>query len=81
MLPLIYTVPAYIMTFVAVIVISRVPEIISASRWRSKRDPTARQVDRGSFVVMGIVTGGGVMWPVPWQPSGRPPRFPGSGLR
>jgi protein-S-isoprenylcysteine O-methyltransferase Ste14 len=61
MLPLIYTTPAYIITFVSVIVISRVPEIISANRWRPQRDPTARQVDRGSFVVMSIVTGGGVI--------------------
>jgi protein-S-isoprenylcysteine O-methyltransferase Ste14 len=61
MLPLIYTAPAYIITFVGVIVISRIPEIISASRWRPQRDPTARQVDRGSFVVMSIVTGGGVV--------------------
>ncbi len=61
MLPLIYTAPAYIITFVGVIVITRVPEIIGASRWRSQRDPAARQVDRGSFVVMSIVTGGGVV--------------------
>jgi protein-S-isoprenylcysteine O-methyltransferase Ste14 len=61
MLPLIYTAPAYTIVFVGVIVITRVPEIISASRWRPKRDPTARQVDRGSFVLMGIVTGGGVI--------------------
>lgn len=61
MLPLIYTAPAYIITFVGVIVISRVPEVISASRWRPQRDPTARQVDRGSFVVMSILTGGGVV--------------------
>jgi protein-S-isoprenylcysteine O-methyltransferase Ste14 len=61
MLPLIYTTPVYIITFVGVVVISRVPELISANRWRPQRDPTARQVDRGSFVVMGIVTGGGVI--------------------
>jgi protein-S-isoprenylcysteine O-methyltransferase Ste14 len=61
MLPLIYTAPAYIITFVSVIVISRVPEIISANRWRPQRDPTARTADRGSFVVMSIVTGGGVI--------------------
>jgi protein-S-isoprenylcysteine O-methyltransferase Ste14 len=60
-LPLIYTVPAYTITFVGVIVITRVPEIIGASRWRSRRDPTARQVDRGSFVVMSILAGGGVI--------------------
>ncbi|HEV7129836.1 MAG TPA: isoprenylcysteine carboxylmethyltransferase family protein [Ktedonobacterales bacterium] len=61
MLPLIYTAPAYIITFVCVIVISRVPEVISAARWRPQRDPTARQVDRGSLVVMSLVTGGGVI--------------------
>lgn len=61
MLPLIYTAPAYTITFVGVIVISRVPEIINANRWRPQRDPTAHQVDRGSFVVMSIVTGGGVV--------------------
>ncbi|HEV2457716.1 MAG TPA: isoprenylcysteine carboxylmethyltransferase family protein, partial [Ktedonobacterales bacterium] len=61
MLPLIYTTPAYTITFVGVIVLTRIPEIISASRWRPQRDPSARQVDRGSFVVMSIVTGGGVV--------------------
>ncbi len=62
MLPLIYTTPAYTIAFVGIIVISRVPEIISASRWRPKRDdPTARKADRGSFVVMSIVVGGGVI--------------------
>jgi protein-S-isoprenylcysteine O-methyltransferase Ste14 len=61
MLPLIYTAPAYTITFVSVIVVSRVPEIICASRWRPQRDPTARQVDRGSFVVMSVVVGGGVI--------------------
>jgi len=61
MLPLIYTTPAYTITFVGVIILTRIPEIISASRWRPQRDPTARQVDRGSFVVMSIVTGGGVV--------------------
>jgi protein-S-isoprenylcysteine O-methyltransferase Ste14 len=60
-LPLIYTAPAYTIAFVGVIVISRVPEIIGASRWRSRRDPTARQVDGGSFVVMSILAGGGVI--------------------
>ncbi|MDQ2742080.1 MAG: isoprenylcysteine carboxylmethyltransferase family protein [Chloroflexota bacterium] len=61
MLPLIYTARAYTITFVSVIVISRVPEVIFAYRFRSQRDPTARQVDRGSFVVMSIVVGGGVI--------------------
>jgi protein-S-isoprenylcysteine O-methyltransferase Ste14 len=61
MLPLIYTTPAYTIAFVSLIVITRVTEVISASRWRPQRDPTARQVDRGSFVVMSIVTGGGVI--------------------
>lgn len=61
MLPLIYTTPAYTVTFVGVIVLSRVPEVIRASRWRPQRDPTARQVDRGSLVVMSIVVGGGVI--------------------
>jgi protein-S-isoprenylcysteine O-methyltransferase Ste14 len=60
MLPLIYTTPAYTITFVSVAVISRIPETILLL-WRSRRDPTARQVDRGSFVVMSIVTGGGVI--------------------
>lgn len=77
MLPLIYTTPAYIITFVSVIVFTRVPEVISASRWRPQRDPNARPADRGSLVVMSLVTGGGVIvacilaaiWPtaaIPW---------------
>lgn len=61
MLPLIYTTPAYTIAFVVIVVISRVPEIISANRWRPQRDPNARQVDRGSIIVMSIVTGGGVI--------------------
>lgn len=62
MLPLIYTTPAYIVTFVGIIVITRIPEIISSYRWRPQRgDPTARKADRGSFVVMSIVVGGGVI--------------------
>ena len=61
MLPLIYTVPAYIITFVSVIVISRVPETIGIYWRRSQRDPTARKADRGSLVVMSFVTGGGVI--------------------
>lgn len=61
MLPLLYTAPAYTITFVSVIVLSRVPEIIRASRWRPQRDPTARKVDRGSLVVMSVVVGGGVI--------------------
>jgi hypothetical protein len=61
MLPLIYTTPAYTITFVIVIVITRIPEIIRANRWRPQRDPTARQVDGGSLVVMSIVVGGGVI--------------------
>jgi protein-S-isoprenylcysteine O-methyltransferase Ste14 len=61
MLPLIYTTPAYTITFVSVIVITRVPEIIRANRWRPERDPTVRQADRGSLVVMSIVVGGGVI--------------------
>ncbi len=60
-LPLIYTTPAYTITFVSVIVLTRIPEVIRASRWRPQRDPTARTVDRGSFVVMSIVVGGGVI--------------------
>ena len=47
--------------FVGVIVITRVPEVIRANRWRPQHDPTARQVDRGSLVVMSIVVGGGVI--------------------
>jgi protein-S-isoprenylcysteine O-methyltransferase Ste14 len=60
MLPLIYTAPAYITTFVSVAVISRIPETILLL-WRSRRDPTARKEDRGSLVVMSVVTGGGVI--------------------
>lgn len=41
MLPLIYTVPAYIITFVSVIVISRGSETIGIYWRRSQRDPTA----------------------------------------
>lgn len=61
MLPFIYTTPAYIITFVSVIVISRVSEAIGIYWRRSKRDPAARQADRGSLVVMSFVTGGGVI--------------------
>ena len=61
MLPLIYTSPAYIITFVSVIVLSRVPEAIGIYWRRSQRDPTARQADRGSLVVTSLVTGGGVI--------------------
>jgi protein-S-isoprenylcysteine O-methyltransferase Ste14 len=61
MLPLIYTTPAYTITFIGVIVMTRIPEIIRASRWRPQRDPTAHTEDRGSLVVMSIVTGGGVI--------------------
>jgi protein-S-isoprenylcysteine O-methyltransferase Ste14 len=61
MRPLIYTAPAWIIAFVGIIVITRVPEIISASRWRPQRDPNARTADRGSLVVMSVVTGGGVV--------------------
>ncbi len=61
MLPLIYTAPAYTIAFISVIVISRVPELIGAFWWRSERDPTARQVDRGAFGVMSVVVGGGVI--------------------
>jgi protein-S-isoprenylcysteine O-methyltransferase Ste14 len=60
MLPLIYTTPAYTIAFVSVVVISRIPETILLAR-RSRRDPTARKEDRGSLVVMSIVTGGGVI--------------------
>ena len=61
MLPLIYTTSTYLIAFIGVIVITRVPEVVSASRWRSQRDPTARNEDRGSFMVMSIVVGGGVI--------------------
>ncbi|HLW00211.1 MAG TPA: isoprenylcysteine carboxylmethyltransferase family protein [Ktedonobacterales bacterium] len=61
MLPLIYTTPAYIITFVSVIVLSRASEAIGIYWRRSQRDPTARQADRGSLVVMILVTGGGVI--------------------
>jgi protein-S-isoprenylcysteine O-methyltransferase Ste14 len=61
MLPLIYTTPIYTIIFVGVIVITRIPETIRAYWLRSQGDPTARQVDRGSLVVMSIVTGGGVI--------------------
>ena len=60
MLPLIYTTPAYTIAFVSVVVLSRIPETILLAR-RSRRDPTARPADRGSLVVMSIVTGGGVI--------------------
>lgn len=61
MLPLIYMTPAYIITFVSVIIISRVSETIGIYWRRSQRDPTARQADRGSLFVMSCVTGGGVI--------------------
>jgi protein-S-isoprenylcysteine O-methyltransferase Ste14 len=71
MLPLIYTTPAYTIIFVGVIVITRIPEIIRANRWRPERDPTARQADRGSLVVMSVVVGGGVIvacvLPIVWM--------------
>ena len=61
MLPLIYTTPAYTIAFVVVVVVTRIPEVISASRWRPQRDPTARKADRGSIVEMSVITGGGVI--------------------
>jgi protein-S-isoprenylcysteine O-methyltransferase Ste14 len=61
MLPLIYTEPAYAILFVGVIVLTRVPEVIRATRLRSQRDPTERKEDRGSLAVMTIVVGGGVI--------------------
>ena len=64
MLPLIYTTPAYTIAFVSVVVLSRIPETILLARRsqrRSEHDPTARQADRGSLMVMSIVTGGGVI--------------------
>jgi protein-S-isoprenylcysteine O-methyltransferase Ste14 len=61
MVPLIYITPAYTILFVGVIVITRVPEVIRTNRWRPQGDPTARQVDRGSLVVMSVVVGGGVI--------------------
>jgi protein-S-isoprenylcysteine O-methyltransferase Ste14 len=61
MLPLIYTMPAYTVLFVGVIVITRVPEVIRATRLHSQRDPTEHKEDRGSLVVMTIVVGGGVI--------------------
>ncbi|MGO8948698.1 MAG: methyltransferase family protein [Ktedonobacterales bacterium] len=61
MLPLIYTTPAYTIVLVSVIVITRIPETILLFWRRSQHDPTARQEDRGSLVVMGVVTGGGVI--------------------
>ena len=60
MLPLIYTTTAYTFTFVSVVILSRIPETILLAR-RFQRDPTARPVDRGSLIVMSIVTGGGVI--------------------
>ncbi len=60
MLPLIYTTPAYTIAFVGVVVISRIPETILLL-WRSRHDPTARKEDRGSLMVMSVVTGGGVI--------------------
>jgi protein-S-isoprenylcysteine O-methyltransferase Ste14 len=60
MLPLIYTTPAYTVTFVGLIVLTRIPETILLL-WRSRRDPTVRKEDQGSLVVMSIVTGGGVI--------------------
>jgi protein-S-isoprenylcysteine O-methyltransferase Ste14 len=60
MLPLIYTTPAYTIAFVSVVVLSRIPETILLAR-RSRSDPTARKADRGSLMVMSIVTGGGVI--------------------
>ena len=47
MLPLIYTAPAYSITFVSVIVLSRASEAIGLSWRRSQRDPTARQAIAG----------------------------------
>ena len=61
MFPLIYTTPAYTIAFIGIIVITRIPEVIGSFLWRPHRDPTVRQVDRGSFVVMSLVTGGGVI--------------------
>ncbi len=61
MLPLIFTTPLYTTIFVVVIVCSRIPEAVSTSWWRSHRGPTAQEKDRGSLIVLGIFSGGGVI--------------------
>lgn len=70
MLPLIYTMPPYTIVFVSVVVITRAPETILLFWRRSQHDPTMRQEDRGSLVVMSLVTGGGVivacLLPIVW---------------
>jgi protein-S-isoprenylcysteine O-methyltransferase Ste14 len=77
MRPLVFSVPPYTIAFAIAVLIWYVPERIGSFWWRSSRDPTARQQDRGSyFVLVGSVAAGagvgfglaaaGMGAPIPW---------------
>lgn len=62
MRPLIFTGHAYTIAFAIAVLIWYIPDRIGAFWLRSARDPSARQQDRGSYVVLigSIIVGGGV---------------------
>lgn len=66
MRPLIFSDHAYSIAFAFVVLIWYVPDRISAFWLRSRRDPTARQVDRGSYFVLigSIILGAAIGFPL-----------------
>ncbi len=66
MRPLIFTEHAYTIAFAIVVLIWYIPDRISAFWLRSRRDLTARQVDRGSYFVLigSIVVGAAIGLPL-----------------
>jgi protein-S-isoprenylcysteine O-methyltransferase Ste14 len=65
MRPLIFTEHAYTIAFAVVVLIWYIPDRISAFWLRSRRDPSARQVDRGSYFVLigAIIVGAAIGFP------------------
>jgi protein-S-isoprenylcysteine O-methyltransferase Ste14 len=66
MRPLIFTDNAYTIAFAVTMLIWYIPDRISAFWLRSRRDPTARQVDRGSYFVLigSIIVGAAIGFPL-----------------
>jgi protein-S-isoprenylcysteine O-methyltransferase Ste14 len=66
MRPLIYTNHAYAIAFAVVVLLWYIPDRISAFWLRSRRDPSARQVDRGSYFVLigSIIVGAAIGFPL-----------------
>jgi protein-S-isoprenylcysteine O-methyltransferase Ste14 len=66
MRPLIFTEHAYTIAFSVVVLIWYLPDRISAFWLRSGRDPSARQVDRGSYFVLigSIIVGAAIGFPL-----------------